>query len=142
MPEGVNVEETIRAAELIERAAESFRAVKDYVGDGLVRHGATEEALYRFQFRDGSEDNYRLPIYLYWASKQLLWNISGLDQAAPDEAAYDLARELHRDRAVADATFERAVAHFGEQGVAELVNLCGFYTMVSMTLKAESVEAT
>ena len=56
-----------------------------------------------------------------------------------DAATYELARELHHNRQVSDATFETAVEHFGEQGVAELVNLCGFYTMVSMTLNTFEV---
>ena len=60
------------------------------------------------------------------------------DEAA-DEAAYDLAHELNHDKRLGDATFDRAREIFGEQGVAELTNLCGFYTMVSMTLNAFDV---
>lgn len=51
-----------------------------------------------------------------------------------DAAAHDLAMELHKTHEVSDDTYARAVAAFGEQGVAELINLCGFYTMVSMSL--------
>ena len=57
-----------------------------------------------------------------------------------DEAAFDLANELHTTHQVSDDTYARAVAQFDEQGVAELVNLCGFYTMVSMTLNTFQVE--
>lgn len=57
-----------------------------------------------------------------------------------DEATYELANELHRTHQVSDPTFNAAVAQFGEQGVAELVNLCGFYTMVSMTLNTFQVD--
>lgn len=53
---------------------------------------------------------------------------------AGDEAAWQLARELHVTHQVSDATYASAVSAFGEQGVAELVNLAGYYTMVSMTL--------
>ena len=53
---------------------------------------------------------------------------------AEDVVAYDLAFELHRTHEVSDETYARAVTAFGEQGVAELINLCGFYTMVSMSL--------
>lgn len=35
---------------------------------------------------------------------------------------------------VSDDTYVRAIAAFGKQGVAELINLCGFHTMVSMSL--------
>lgn len=57
-----------------------------------------------------------------------------------DEATYDLANELHQTHQVSDSTFKAAVSQFGEQGVAELVNLCGFYTMVSMTLNTFQVD--
>ena len=53
---------------------------------------------------------------------------------AGDAAAHDLAFELHRTHEVSDNTYAHAVTAFGEQGVAELINLCGFYTMVSMSL--------
>ncbi|MCB1691758.1 MAG: carboxymuconolactone decarboxylase family protein [Pseudomonadales bacterium] len=56
-----------------------------------------------------------------------------------DEAAWHLVRELVDTHQVSDATFARAVACFGEQGVAELVNVCGYYTMVSMTLNTFKV---
>ena len=42
--------------------------------------------------------------------------------------------ELHRTHEVNDDTYECAVTAFGEQGVADLINLCRFYTMVSMSL--------
>ena len=53
---------------------------------------------------------------------------------ARDAAVHDLAYELHRIHHIDDATYQRAVDAFGEHGVAELINLCGFYTMVSMSL--------
>ncbi len=60
------------------------------------------------------------------------------DQA--DQAAYQLARELHTTHQVSDATYAAAVAQFAEQGVSELVNLAGYYTMVSMTLNTFDVD--
>ena len=57
-----------------------------------------------------------------------------------DRAAFDLARELHDDHELSDATFAAAKAQFGEQGVAELIGLCGFYGLVSMTLNGFDVE--
>lgn len=59
---------------------------------------------------------------------------------ADDAAAYALAFELNHERRVSDAVFAQANERFGEQGVAELTNLCGFYTMVSMTLNAFDVD--
>ena len=58
---------------------------------------------------------------------------------AGDKAAYALASELHNAHQVTEATFSEAVAQFGEQGVAELVSLAGFYSLVSMTLNAFDV---
>lgn len=56
-----------------------------------------------------------------------------------DSAAYGLIRELLDTHQVSDATFKKAVGAFGEQGVAELANVSGFYTMVSMTLNTFDV---
>lgn len=57
-----------------------------------------------------------------------------------DEAAWRFCTALHRDRKVDDATYAAAVAAFGEEGVADLVNTSGFYTLVSMTLNTFEVD--
>jgi len=51
-----------------------------------------------------------------------------------EEILYDFVMELQRNHAVSDATYERAVDRFGEQGVIEVVSLAGYYTMISMIL--------
>lgn len=51
-----------------------------------------------------------------------------------DRIVYELCTELHHNHQVSDSVFSKMVAVFGEQGVMELVNLAGYYTMVSMTL--------
>ena len=51
-----------------------------------------------------------------------------------EQILYDLCMELQRNHSVSDATYERAVSRFGEQGVIEAVSLMGYYTMVSMIL--------
>jgi 4-carboxymuconolactone decarboxylase len=57
------------------------------------------------------------------------------EKMADDEAAlYDFCIELHRNRSVSDATYARAVAKFGEQGVVDAVGLSGWYTLVAMML--------
>jgi 4-carboxymuconolactone decarboxylase len=57
-----------------------------------------------------------------------------------DEAAvYDFCIQLHRTKKVDDATFKRAKALFGEQGVIDLVGVSGYYTAVSMTLNVAEV---
>lgn len=57
-----------------------------------------------------------------------------------DEAAvYDFCTQLHRTKKVDDATFKRAKALFGEQGVIDLIGVSGYYTAVSMTLNVAEV---
>jgi 4-carboxymuconolactone decarboxylase len=57
------------------------------------------------------------------------------DKMADDEAAlYDFCIELHRNRSVSDATYARAVAKFGEQGVVDAIGLSGWYSLVAMVL--------
>jgi 4-carboxymuconolactone decarboxylase len=54
---------------------------------------------------------------------------------ADDEAAlYDFCIELHRHKSVSDATYARALATFGEQGIVDTVGLSGWYTLVAMVL--------
>lgn len=54
--------------------------------------------------------------------------------AADEEAAYDYCTELHTNHIVSDATYAKAVAAFGEQGVMDMVGISGWYTLVSMAL--------
>jgi 4-carboxymuconolactone decarboxylase len=57
-----------------------------------------------------------------------------------DEAAiYDFCIQLHRNRKVDDAAFNRIKALFGEQGVVDLVGVSGYYVAVSMTLNVAQV---
>ncbi len=60
---------------------------------------------------------------------------------APEEQLllYDVCIALHRNRALPEPLYERAVATFGEQGLVEIIGVIGFYTMVSMTLNAFEV---
>jgi 4-carboxymuconolactone decarboxylase len=53
---------------------------------------------------------------------------------AEEEILYDFLMELQRNHSVSDATYERAVDRFGEQGIVEVVSLAGYYTMISMIL--------
>lgn len=57
------------------------------------------------------------------------------EKMAEDEAAlYDFCIELHRNHSVSDATYARALAKFGEQGIVDTIGLSGWYTLVAMTL--------
>ncbi len=56
--------------------------------------------------------------------------------ADDEEAAYDMSTEIQRSRRVSDATWSRAVAKFGEQGVIDLLGINGYYTFLAMTMNA------
>jgi 4-carboxymuconolactone decarboxylase len=58
----------------------------------------------------------------------------GMSEA--QEIVYDFSDELHRNKRVADATWERALKKFGEQGVVDLVGINGYYTFLAMTMNA------
>lgn len=59
------------------------------------------------------------------------------DFAGPEEeAVYEFCLELHQDRAVGRATFDKAVAALGKPMVIELAAVAGYYTMIAMTLNA------
>ena len=59
---------------------------------------------------------------------------------ADDEAAvYEFCLQLHQEKQVDDARYQRALALFGEQGVVDLIGVCGYYTVVAMTLNVARV---
>ena len=53
-----------------------------------------------------------------------------------DEEAivYDFCAELHDNHSVSDATYARALAKFGEQGIIDMVGINGYYTFLSMAM--------
>ena len=55
-----------------------------------------------------------------------------------ERVLYDLCTELHRDRRVAPATYERAVTMLGEQGAIDAIGICGYYALLAMVLNAGS----
>jgi 4-carboxymuconolactone decarboxylase len=57
------------------------------------------------------------------------------DRMADDEEIlYAFCTELQRNQSVSDATYARAVAKFGEQGVIDMVGISGYYTLLAMVL--------
>ena len=57
-----------------------------------------------------------------------------------DEAVvYDFSTQLHRTMNVDEATYQAAVAKFGEQGVMDLIAVNGYYNVVAMTLNVAHV---
>jgi 4-carboxymuconolactone decarboxylase len=61
--------------------------------------------------------------------------------SAEEAALFDLCTELHRDQAVSDLTYARAVGIFGGQGVVEAIGISGYYTMLSMVLNTARTPA-
>ncbi len=58
---------------------------------------------------------------------------------ADEQVVYDFTLALHTDRKVTQALYDRAVAVLGEPSVVDLVGLCGYYTLISMTLNVFEV---
>lgn len=57
------------------------------------------------------------------------------DAMAPDEAlVHDFCIELQQRKRVSDATYDAALAMFGEQGVVDLMGLNGYYTFLAMVM--------
>ena len=60
--------------------------------------------------------------------------------AAADEALVHRAcSEVFRTQRLSDATFDAAVAAFGEQGLVELISIIGYYTLIGNTLNVFQV---
>jgi len=53
---------------------------------------------------------------------------------ADEEVVYDFCSELGQNHSVSDATYARAVAKFGEQGVIDTTALVGYYTTLAMIM--------
>ena len=53
---------------------------------------------------------------------------------------YDVAKSLHEGHGVSKALYEEAVELLGERGIVEIIGLCGYYTMVAMTLNTFEFE--
>lgn len=55
----------------------------------------------------------------------------------PDEAVlYSFCTELHHNHGVSDATWEQAVALWGEAGVIDLIGINGYYSFLSMVMNS------
>jgi 4-carboxymuconolactone decarboxylase len=58
-----------------------------------------------------------------------------------EEAVYEYAMELLKNKQVANATFERAKSRFGAKGVVDLTGIVGYYTFLAMQLNAAQYPA-
>lgn len=57
--------------------------------------------------------------------------------SAEETAVYDFCTELHEKKEVSDAAFSAVEKRFGENGVVDLIGVCGYYTLVSMVLNVD-----
>lgn len=55
---------------------------------------------------------------------------------ATQQAVFDFAAELHRDKRVSDATYAHVVDLLGSEAAVDIVAICGYYTLISMTINA------
>src|SRR3954467_5023164 len=52
------------------------------------------------------------------------------------QASYDVAKSLHETHVLPKPLYDHATKLLGERGLVEIIGLCGYYTLVSMTLNA------
>lgn len=53
---------------------------------------------------------------------------------------YDVAKSLHEGHRLTQPLYDAAVEVLSERGIVEIIGLCGYYTMVSMTLNTFEFE--
>jgi 4-carboxymuconolactone decarboxylase len=53
---------------------------------------------------------------------------------------YDVAKSLHEGHGLAKRLYDEAIKLLGERGLVEVIGLCGYYTLVSMTLNTFEFE--
>jgi 4-carboxymuconolactone decarboxylase len=53
---------------------------------------------------------------------------------------YDVSKSLHEGRGISKALYDEAVKLLTVRGLVEIIGLCGYYTMVSMTLNTFEFE--
>jgi 4-carboxymuconolactone decarboxylase len=58
-----------------------------------------------------------------------------------ETALYDFVTEMYRDKNISDATFNAALAKFGERGVMDLIGIIGYYDIASMALIVQKTPA-
>jgi 4-carboxymuconolactone decarboxylase len=51
-----------------------------------------------------------------------------------EEVVYDLLTEVLNNKGASDATYARAVAKFGEQGVIDVLGVAGYYALLAMVM--------
>jgi 4-carboxymuconolactone decarboxylase len=53
-----------------------------------------------------------------------------------EQLVHDFCFELHRTQAISDATWQRAIAEFGERATVDLLGINGYYAFLAMVMNA------
>jgi 4-carboxymuconolactone decarboxylase len=61
--------------------------------------------------------------------------------SSDEEIVYEFCTELHQNQSISDATYARALARFGEQGIIDLTGVNGYYTFLAMVLNTARTAA-
>lgn len=69
-------------------------------------------------------------------TKQLATGERPAGMSEDEAAVYDFCDELHRNHSVSDATYAKALAKFGEQGVVDIISVNGYYTWFAMIMNS------
>lgn len=56
-----------------------------------------------------------------------------------EEAIYDFSTQLHQTHTADEAALQRLIQTLGSRAAVEVTGLCGYYTMVAMTLNAFAI---
>jgi len=56
------------------------------------------------------------------------------DMLVDETVVHDFCVQLHEQKAVSDAVYADALALFGEQGLVDLVGICGYYALLAMVM--------
>ncbi len=54
--------------------------------------------------------------------------------AEDEEIVYDLLTEVLHNKGASEATYARAVAKFGEQGLIDIIGIAGYYALLAMVM--------
>ena len=130
--------------------ARNARVLSRMFAGGLLDRGSVslrqrELMILRMTARCGAEYEWGVHVAAYgakaaWTPAELHASVHGDGKAGcwkPDEALIvELADALHRSNDVDDALWARLKGAFSDEQLVELVQLAGFYTSVSFTLRA------
>ena len=57
-----------------------------------------------------------------------------------EEMVYDVSTELHRNKRVSDASYNRAEKRFGKPAMVDLIGINAYYTLLAMQMNAARYE--